>query len=373
MLRRLRNLAGRYEERHLSPGMPGPALRGADGARLGQVERIRIVDSRLFVSGWAQAETVAVTSGGRHAEVRPSLRRDDVAGLLGGKLEAGFEIDLPYEGGGAAISLVDRAGDTLSRDLPMPSAARMLRLRLRLRAGLVRRLASMLPDIWRVWHRGDPPSRERVKTALGLDTVAPAPPLSAGLMSGALPAPVPEGAVTVVMPVYGAHEMTLDCLSRMAAGAGMPWRAIIIDDASPDEATRPALRRWMGAMHDAGHDVTLIENETNLGFIGSVNRAFEAALAHDEPVVLLNSDAFLPEGWAPRLLRPLSDPDVASATPMSNDATILSVPCATSPASLATGDADAIDAQARTISARPVPLPTGVGFCMVIAPAWLRR
>ena len=73
--------------------------------------------------------------------------------------------------------------------------------------------------------------------------------------------------------------------------------------------------------------VTLIENPGNRGFIRSVNAGFEVALARGDHVVLLNSDALVPRNWARRLIAPiLSDPTVATVTPMSNDAEIFGAP-----------------------------------------------
>lgn len=95
------------------------------------------------------------------------------------------------------------------------------------------------------------------------------------------------------------------------------------------------------------------------------------------PVILLNSDAMVPQGWASRLTAPLRDKDVASVTPLSNDAEIFSAPIMCQAVPLAPGQGDHIDAAlARRVAAadRPeVAVPTGVGFCMALSREWLAR
>ena len=92
--------------------------------------------------------------------------------------------------------------------------------------------------------------------------------------------------------------MLQEALERVERHTDLPWRLILIEDASPDPQVRPWLRDW-AADRD---DVTLLENERNLGFIGSVNRGLTLAMEYGDPVVLLNSDAFVPQGWASRLI-----------------------------------------------------------------------
>ena len=93
-------------------------------------------------------------------------------------------------------------------------------------------------------------------------------------------------------------------------------------------------------------------------------------------VILLNSDALVPAGWASRLVKPLmDDPTAASVTPMSNDSEITSVPSICTATTLQNGQIDTIDKTARTfnpIIARKT-IPTGVGFCMALSREWLKH
>lgn len=106
------------------------------------------------------------------------------------------------------------------------------------------------------------------------------------------------------------------------------------------------------------------ENEKNLGFVASVNKAL--ALCETKDVILLNSDAIPYGDWVDRMLwHAEANPDAATITPLSNNATICSYPQfdfnnriqleLTRPE---------LDACARACNhRRSSEIPTGVGFC----------
>ncbi len=173
-------------------------------------------------------------------------------------------------------------------------------------------------------------------------------------------------ATTIVLAVYNAFDLLIEAVTRVDRNTHLPWHLVVIDDASPDPRVRPWLTDWAAQRSDR---VTMLVNDRNLGFIGSVNRGLEIARNRSGPVVLLNSDAFVPARWASRLLAPIiANDQVASVTPMSNDATILSVPWIAGRVTLEPGEADLIDDVASDLSpwAQAV-IPTGVGFCMAMS------
>ena len=139
----------------------------------------------------------------------------------------------------------------------------------------------------------------------------------------------------------------------------------MIDDAGPD----PRLAEDLGALAAEGR-ITLLRNERNLGFPGTVNRGL--ALHPDRDVVLLNADTLTAGDWLARLrTAAYSRPDVASVTPFSNDATILSHPLpkerepASPPPTL--DETVAFDAAARTANTGlTIEIPTAVGFCVYL-------
>ncbi|MBY6117308.1 glycosyltransferase [Mameliella alba] len=241
--------------------------------------------------------------------------------------------------------------------------------RLRLIPGFTAAGLRALPDALRWARYRDPAARARVKQILDLSGPAPVE-LDPALFRAPAGITPPEGAgVTLVMPVYNALELTRAALARVAAHTDIPWRLVIVEDASPDPEVRPFLRDWV-ARHPQAQ---LIENSRNLGFVGAVTRGMAEARGWEDPVVLLNTDAFLPAGWAPRLLRPIwEEARVGSVTPLSNDAELGSVPEAGRAREITPEVADAVDRHAATLNGRAQQAaPAGVGFCMALSPAAL--
>ncbi len=130
-----------------------------------------------------------------------------------------------------------------------------------------------------------------------------------------------QGVVDVVIPVYEGYQETLDCIdSALKAKVKTEHRIVVINDKSPNEKLTKALRT-----HASQHGYTLLENEHNLGFVGTVNRGMR--LHDDADVVLLNSDTLVPDGWLDTIRSvAYSDPLIATVTPFSNNATICSYP-----------------------------------------------
>jgi GT2 family glycosyltransferase len=173
--------------------------------------------------------------------------------------------------------------------------------------------------------------------------------------------------VDLVMPVYGNRALSLQAIDSVLRSAPEPaYELIVVDDASPD----PLLRQELAQLAAWGL-ITLATNHQNLGFVSSVNRGM--ALHPDRDVVLLNSDTQVFGDWLGRLLGVLhSGERVATATPLSNAATILSYPVSLRDNSAPMGMPYAdIDALCASLDAAPVELPTGIGFCMAIRRAAL--
>ncbi|MBN8530469.1 MAG: glycosyltransferase [Alphaproteobacteria bacterium] len=182
----------------------------------------------------------------------------------------------------------------------------------------------------------------------------------------ALPAWRPSAStpqVDVVLPVYKGLEETMACIASVfRSRCRTPFELVVVDDASPEPAIAAALDKLA-----AEGRITLLRNEQNLGFIGAVNRGM--TLHDDRDVVLLNSDTEVYGDWLDRLVKAAdSGVDIATVTPMSNNAEICSYPflCQDNPLP-ADADAEALDAYASSAnSGYTVDVPTGVGFCMLI-------
>ena len=211
-------------------------------------------------------------------------------------------------------------------------------------------------------------------------------PLAAALLAGdaaraedtiAEPAPIPTvparpasaetAVVDVVVPVYRGRRETLTTLSRvLAAASRTPFELVAIDDATPEPALAADLDRLAGA-----GALTLLRQSENGGFVAAANRGL--ALHPGRDAVLLNADTEVFDGWLDRLRAAATGgPDIASATPWSNAATILSYPIRlrdnAMPLEL---DDAAFDALAAGLGLAPVEIPTAVGFCMYMRRAAL--
>ena len=172
--------------------------------------------------------------------------------------------------------------------------------------------------------------------------------------------------VDVVVPVYGSRALALQAIgSVLGAETREAYELVVVDDASPD----PLLRGELEALAEAGL-ITLVVNERNVGFVGSVNRGFGLHPGRD--VVLLNSDARVFGDWLDRLLAALRTSRTATATPLSNAATILSYPATLCENRLpVAADVAQWDRLCAAIDAPVVEIPTGIGFCMAVSRACL--
>jgi GT2 family glycosyltransferase len=194
--------------------------------------------------------------------------------------------------------------------------------------------------------------------------------IDGGSGGGGTPHPALPG-TAVLVPIYRGLATTLACLHSVLATLGPADRLIVIDDASPE----PALTTAVQAMA-AARALTLLpacprDPGRNLGYPAAANAGLRAAAGAD--VVLLNSDTVVYPGWLAALRDAVhAVPDIGTATPLSNDATIFSYPDPANPAPPA-ADGAALAAMALVVNAgRTVDVPTGHGFCLFIRAACLR-
>jgi GT2 family glycosyltransferase len=175
--------------------------------------------------------------------------------------------------------------------------------------------------------------------------------------------------VDVIVPVYGGREELECCLESVVSNQQQtPYRLVVINDASPDPDI-PDYLRGFAARHP---QVELLENETNLGFVATVNRGM--ALSADHDVVLLNSDTEVANDWLDRLCRVArADASIGTITPFSNNATICSFPrfCFSNPLPRQWTVTDLDRVFAEVNPGAVVDIPTGVGFCQYITRACL--
>ncbi len=173
---------------------------------------------------------------------------------------------------------------------------------------------------------------------------------------------------TVIVPVYRDVAATLDCFDSLIKARAsnttgkLSFRILAIDDASPE----PELRRYLSELAVRG-TIDLLVNETNLGFVGAINRALENVLAGD--VVLLNSDTIVPPDFVGRLADVArSAPDIGTVTPLSNNGDIFSFPVP--------NNVNPIQSYERILETDRIAsianagdltdVPSGIGFCLYV-------
>lgn len=368
MLRRILGLRQRYLNQALRlTGRAGPII-DAKGQSVGRIENITWAGQRLSVSGSAGPGTLRLRAGRIHVQ-----RHLPAA-------ETGFHLETPWPTSEIESGKVPVLHYADGPDIPLRLTG-LRRQRALYTAQFCWCLMTLVPLLCRWLLRHDPDSKARIKARLRLTTGdILAGPVPGALFDAPTERPKDPGlhSVVLIVPVFNAADLTRDCLERIARHTDLDWRLIVVEDGSSDPAIRPMLRAW-ATTRPAGQ-VTLIEHEANKGFIASVNDALTACRSdpalRDRPVILLNTDALVPADWASRLIAPLlADSGVASVTPMSNDAEIFSVPAICATQSLRPGQAELIDRTAMRLNPESAiaPAPTGVGFCMALAPDFLER
>jgi GT2 family glycosyltransferase/glycosyltransferase involved in cell wall biosynthesis len=190
------------------------------------------------------------------------------------------------------------------------------------------------------------------------------------------PAPRPRrtDATAIVIPVYRGRDITLACIDSVRATIGRHDEIIVVNDASPE----PALVAALADLAAAGVIILLPANPqnpmANVGFPAAANTGLAAARGRD--AVLLNSDTRVFPGWLAALRAAAHGaPNIGTATPISNDATIFTYPDPANPAAMPTPEEGAAIARAaaRATKRVSVDVPTGHGFCLYIRADCLHR
>ena len=163
--------------------------------------------------------------------------------------------------------------------------------------------------------------------------------------------PARRGALDIAIPIYNNAPLVDDCLTALLPTLSQGDQVWLLDDASTDSDVSPVIRRFVRQWSAT----TVIRNTTNLGFVGTANIAFEQT---SRDLVLLNSDTRVCPNWLEFLQDALHGNSRAGIVcPVSDNASLLSV--------VPTDDTPAIKRVSK-VSAGSPPLPTAVGFCMLI-------
>lgn len=376
MLSKVTRLFNRYCDHHFAVYAPGFPIFDASGRKLGQVERVCFGRNSARLEGWSISEQLAFGSAGRQNWQKPDILRPDVNAVMGLAPARRTGFNLSWFGDTRGLFLSLTSGKT-TLQIMCPDAGRLRRVKakIHIRIGFAKALLRAAPALLRAVVFANASNRLRAKRALGLEENHASHILDARIFEQIKPVKS-TSKITLIMPVFNAIDVLQIALKRITQNTELPWRLILVEDCSTDAQVRPMLRHWVAENRAAGCAIELIENESNLGFIGSVNKAFSKALQYRDHVVLINSDALVPKDWALRLLTPiLKNALVASVTPMSNNAEIFTAPVTCRASEMEEGAAVRVD---QILGAQISPnayraAPTGVGFCMAINVNFLRK
>src|SRR5690606_20433311 len=126
----------------------------------------------------------------------------------------------------------------------------------------------------------------------------------------------------IIIPIYNGYEFLVTLISQLLAHDHVYYKLILINDCSSDDRISNYLLSLLGIK--TSHNIVVLTNQTNLGFVKSVNRGMALATNH---FIILNTDVEVPKYFANKILQPiLDDETVASATPFTNSGTICSFP-----------------------------------------------
>ncbi|MBE6161601.1 MAG: glycosyltransferase [Firmicutes bacterium] len=167
----------------------------------------------------------------------------------------------------------------------------------------------------------------------------------------------------IIIPIYNAFDCLEKCLDSIIENTNLEENSIIcINDKSTDDRVLPLLKKY----EKKYKFIKLLENEENKGFVGTVNRGMQYS---KNDVLLLNSDTEVEAGWLDNIKKyAYSQPKIASVTPLSNNATLVSVPVGLQrnelPKNMSFKEYAKIVNE--TAYDETFELPTAHGFCMYI-------
>lgn len=169
---------------------------------------------------------------------------------------------------------------------------------------------------------------------------------------------------TIIIPVYNAVKETESCIHSVLRHTDLDaTQILIINDGSPDAAVRPMLEQFEGLPK-----VQIVHNEQNMGYTRTINKAIQ--LAGRDDVLLLNSDAFVTPGWFTGMrMAAASEDKVGTVTAMGNHSGAFSFPVQgveNLPPEGCSYDEFASTITLSNAALKPLSLPTGNGFCMLI-------
>ncbi|MDQ1744980.1 MAG: hypothetical protein QOE23_3319, partial [Pseudonocardiales bacterium] len=133
-----------------------------------------------------------------------------------------------------------------------------------------------------------------------------------------------NGQPVVIVPVFNSYDDVVRCYEAFFRNTPADVPLLVVDDRGWDRRPFQVLKEVFDAAAPA-HDVVVLEQISNKGFLLTMNDAFVAAGRSD--IVILNSDVIVGPQWLGRMREAAySSSTVATVTALTNHGTIVSVP-----------------------------------------------
>lgn len=128
-----------------------------------------------------------------------------------------------------------------------------------------------------------------------------------------------KNGVDIIIPVYNAYDDLKLCIDSIKRNTDLfNNRVILINDKSTDVRILPYLQTQQET------NIVLIDSERNEGFSASINKGI---MYSNRDVILLNSDTIVTSRWIEKIEAcAYSQIEIGTVTPLSNSATLCSVP-----------------------------------------------
>lgn len=167
----------------------------------------------------------------------------------------------------------------------------------------------------------------------------------------------------IIIPIYNAYNCLSECIDSVIENTDLENNGlIIINDKSTDKRVVKLLKEYKKKYPF----IKLLENKENLGFVKTANRGMRLS---KNDVLLLNSDTIVTPRWLEKIKEcAYGNEMVATVTPLSNNATLASVPNIFEknnlPKDLSLNEMSKL---VEECSYKDYPeIPTAHGFCMFI-------
>ena len=171
--------------------------------------------------------------------------------------------------------------------------------------------------------------------------------------------------ITIVVPVYKDWSTLKLCIESLKKYVEKEHQVFFMNDCGPD--WKDLEEKIQTAIRGLDH-FHYFKNEENLGFVKTCNRAALELDQSGNDVLLLNSDTMVTEGFLEEMSRILHLAEKHGIVcPRSNNATLLTVPVKNNLGRLLEPEESyRVYQQVRDSLPECTPIPTGVGFAMLI-------